>query len=309
MNTDKKLYEIIDTTEWKPGGHFHPRRPELYPIVKDGHGNKYINKLPSRLSRSREMIVTKACKVANFDAVDNHFGYNKDKKLATLISPKLPYEIEPLEPHLLPLYKDKDKQTTNTNLRELIAHHPHFNDKFKSRLVDEFLLRMLFNDKDSCFSRNISVKCTENKHMSFYSNSLTAVHSPELELTASYDFNSCLTEDEDANLNRNSTARKNLEFIRKHYPQNAEKFFADFLFDNATLDELFDMTGTPREWLVLAGQIPTFKGDRDHRQYTELLSVSARHQFKQNLSFMKGGKAKWKTNFTKLLTSLNGNEK
>ena len=313
MNTNKKLYNITDITNWK---HDPATRANTHGYVYDGNGNKYMAKGGRATERMLEMIVTKACEKANFDAINNEFAYNNSPKLKqfiastplrhifggvtptlSLISPYLDYEIEEFGNHL----PDEQLQHQNiivTHITEIFNRRElNLNDKFKGRYIDEVLLRSLFEDYDANFHRNIFVKRPEG---SMQMNGVTLVETPtengsftkfmppELELTPSIDFDRCLLRvlnDPKSTRYTNFVGGEitdNLKYIRKHHPQNAEKFFADFSFDSATMDEIFDLNGAPLEWLLKGNYHPKKTPNK-----LNLIGKCVRKNFKQNLAFMK----------------------
>ena len=263
-----KLYQIADIRYWKK----HPPIQNR-PVVEDIKGNKHLVKHSSRwkaLGKINEMIVTKACEKANFDAVKNQFAYDGQ---TSIISRLLDYQIEPLGLYLP--YIIAESNILQSNISDIFRQCTHPNDrKFKERFVDEFLLRALFEDTDAFPYKNISVKKP----------STDADQSP-LELSSSYDFDFCLPRDPKQHPIHCFTGdiTKNLKYIHKHYPQNAEKFFADFSFNNATMDQLFDLTDAPEAWYIL-GKNPD--------DCLIKHSKSRRQNFEQNLGFLKDTFAK-----------------
>ena len=326
MSTNAKPYKIVDITDWK---HDASARRGYHGFVHDHKGTEYLAKGDGAMERTVEMVVSKACEKANFDAIKNEFAYNNVGKLRgmiahtplrhiiggvtptlTLISPYLDYEIEPLGKHV---GKSLAKQNAmQTHIGDLFGRqHLNLNDKFKKRYVDEVLLRSLFEDNDSILNKNVFVKKPENQvningvilTPQETGSSFTKLMPPELELTPSIDFDRCLTRlRNDWDSTKHSHAKQvteNLRYIRKHYPQNAEKFFADFSFDSATLDELFDLNGVPLEWLMKHPLLKTTNClsslSKLHKSLTHFdikllvnkISKLTRLNFEQNLAFMK----------------------
>ena len=292
MSNDK-LYKIVDTTGWKRGISTDP----LYPIVIDNQGQQYVLK-GMRASRINEMIVSKACEIANFDAVKNEFACNESKQRPATISRLLDYDIEPLIMHLKQPLLAKGRVLT-TPISEIFNHkHLHIDANFKKRYVDEVLLRSTFDDTDSYF-HNISVKKSKQEAGTFS----TGTTQPPLELSTSYDFDYCLGRKRDTEMfallcKDLQHIEHNIEFIRKHYPQNAEKFFADFTFDSATLDKVFDLSGAPQEWYIKLRIHNGWDSEQDIANSIATineLSKNTRTIFQQNLNFMKNTYSKKKT--------------
>ena len=289
MTTNDKLYNIVDISGWEKG--FKEYRAsgvyETRPRVVDKHGNEYVSKHCKPLTRINELIITKACLKAGFDAVNNDLAYDKETKKASIISPMLEYGLDPLDRNINPFFKVHNALTIR--LDAFFKEHPQFNDKFKERFVDEVLLRILIEDQDSQFSRNISVK-TKKYHNHSESSPLCVIQ--PLELSTSYDFNYGLRRALGARGHSNQGAiAKNLEFIAQHYPKKAEQFFANFSFDNATMDQLFDLSGAPLEWYLMQRQqdphgIPNLTTTLLTEDINNL-SKSTRQQYEENLAFMK----------------------
>ena len=228
---ENKLYKIVDISKWERKV---SRFPHFLPIAQDPQGNEFLVKSMSPYSRLNEMITTKACKKAGFDAVDNDFAYDKRHQQICLISRPLDYQLQLLSEHLETPFKEQT--ALNTNLEALFRAHPNFDENFKKRLVEEVLLRALFEDKDSHFRCNISVNASNTQ---------------PLQLSSSYDFNNCLIRDvNQQGYSHRSEVTANLEFIKRTYPQIAEEFFAKFSFDNATMDQLFNLRGAPQKWYL-----------------------------------------------------------
>ena len=305
MNTNGKLYnKIINISDWerKPG-----ESPSFLPIAQDPNGKKYLIKSQLPFSRVNEMIVTKACKKAGFDAVDNEFAYDENSDTKSLITPMMDYGMISIA-HYIPYM---DASVLDTLICKFFNDNPLLNEKFKSRYVDEALLRALFEDPDSMFCRNLAIKANKEDSKDSHNGNVPIIPINELELTSSYDFNNCLARDlETRGHSHKREVATNLKFIKKNYPKNAEQFFANFSFDNATLDELFDLHGIPLEWLlkhrefdpnayghysekrkqlILNGQLNTAKKTKST---IDVLSKSTRQQFKENLVFMKDTFAK-----------------
>ena len=277
MQNKDKLYKIINITGWKE----HNEGEYPRPVVIDEQGNKHLVKRDKQQSRINEMIVTKACEKAGFDAVQNEFAHAEQDDIS-IISRALDYQIEPLGRYLDFPYNTPIVNAMNVNLEEMFEQHTILNDKLKSRFVDEVLLRSLFEDTDSYLAYNISVKKLKNATRVITDTSL-----PPLELSTSYDFNHCLQRDPKYGYSHKEKVTKNLKYIRNHYPQNAEKFFASFSFDNATLDELFDLSGAPEEWASKLGDIrEALVSD------TTMISKDTRTIFTENLAFLKDTFAK-----------------